>query len=71
MATTAQVQLIIPTAINVLTAVNEVLITRKRAGLTPDITLPSLRRRALLIVKEAGTLAIQMSSTSQDSDYNR
>ena len=71
MATIEQIQLIIPTAINTLCAVNETLISRKKAGLPTDITLPSLRRRALLIVKEAGVLSVQMTVISPDSDFNR
>jgi len=68
---TERVQVILPTAINVVTAVNEVLITRKKEGLSTEIKLPSLRRRALLIVKEAGALSIQMLVKSTATDYNR
>ena len=71
MATKEQIQVIIPTAINTLCAVNETLISRKKEGLTTDISLPSLRRRALLIVKEAGVLSVQMTVTSTDSDFDR
>jgi len=56
-------QLILPTGINVITAVNNVLITRGRAGLTPEIYLPSLRRRALLVVGGIGTLTIHLDLT--------
>ena len=66
-----RIQLIIPTAINTITAVNEVLITRKKEGLSTEIQLPSLRRRALLVVKEAGVLAIQMIVPSNETDFNR
>lgn len=71
MATKEQVQVIIPTAINMLCAVNETLITRKKAGLSTSITLPSLRRRALLIVKEAGVLSLQMTVLAQTTDFDR
>ena len=71
MATIEQIQLIIPTAINTLCAVNETLISRTKAGLPTDIALPSLRRRALLIVKEAGVLSVQMTVTDPNSDFNR
>ena len=56
---TARVQLIVPTSINVLTAVNETMLRRQLQGETPSISLPSLRRRALLIVNESAVLAIQ------------
>jgi hypothetical protein len=71
MATKEQIQLIIPTAVNTLCAINETLISRKKARLPTDITLPSLRRRALLIVNEVGVLPIQTTVVSTDSDFNR
>ena len=71
MATKEQVQVIIPTAINTLCAVNETLITRKKEGLSTSITLPSLRRRALLIVKEAGVLSLQMTVLAKTTDFDR
>ena len=64
-------QLIIPTAINVLTAVNEILLTRSKAGLSMDVDLPSLRRRALMVVKEAGTLTVQMDVAIPSDDFTR
>lgn len=57
--TTERAQLIVPTSINFLTAVNDRLLRKQRQGDTPSITLPSLRRRALLIVKENSMLALQ------------
>lgn len=68
--TTAKVQLIIPTSINVITAVNEILITLKKNGEDPEVVLPSLRRRALLIVKESGVLPIQTVILADDG-YSR
>lgn len=70
-ASKEQVQLVVPTAINMITAINETLITRRKAGLTSDIDLPSLRRRALLVVKEAGIVSLQMTVLSDESDFNR
>ena len=49
-----KVQLIIPTSINLLTAVNEALVTLTKAGETASVSIPSLRRRALMVVKEHG-----------------
>ena len=66
-----RVQVIIPTAINVLTATNEVLITRAKNDLTAQIDLPSLRRRALMIIKEQGVLTVQMDVPSATTDFTR
>lgn len=66
-----RVQVIIPTAINVVTATNEVLITRAKADLTPEIELPSLRRRALMIVKEQGVLTVQHDVPVETTDFTR
>lgn len=66
-----RVQVIIPTAINLITATNEVLITRAKAGLTSEIDLPSLRRRALMVVKEQGVLTIQLDVPVEQTDFTR
>lgn len=50
---------IIPSAINLLTAVTAEMAPLRTAGLPMTMELPSLRRRALLAVREAGTLTIQ------------
>jgi len=63
MTTAVRVQLIIPTGINLLTAVNETFLTLHKAGETVGVVLPSLRRRALLVVKEIGVLPIQSDIT--------
>ena len=68
--TTKRVQVIIPTAINLLTAVNETLLTRHMAGETVDVVLASLRRRALLVVKEVGALPVQ-SLVLEDEPFTR
>ena len=62
-----KVQLIIPTSINLLTAVNEALVTLTKAGETASVSIPSLRRRALLVVKEIGVLPIQTVVPDDDS----
>lgn len=66
-----RVQVIIPTAINVLTATNEVLITQARAGKPTTMDLPSLRRRALMIVKEQGVLTVQLDVPVTTTDFTR
>jgi hypothetical protein len=58
MAAPARVKIIIPTAINLLTAVNEILISQQKLAMTPAVELPSLRRRALLVVNETSSLPI-------------
>lgn len=63
--------LIIPTAINLMTAVNEVMVNRQKAGLPREIDLPSLRRRALLVVNEVGVLPIQMDFPVETTDFTR
>lgn len=65
-----RVQVIIPTSINVLTAVNDVFLKESRDGTDLSITLPSLRRRALMIVKEMGVLPIQ-TVVPPDTSYTR
>ena len=65
-----RVQVIIPTSINVLTAVNDVFLEENRNGEDLSITLPSLRRRALMIVKETGVLPIQ-TVVPPDTSYTR
>ena len=69
--TKTRVQVIIPTAINLLTATNEVLLTRARANETVEIELPSLRRRALLAVKEQGVVTIQMDLPIEETNFTR
>lgn len=59
MNTKTRVTLIIPTSINVLCAVNEGIVQNRRRGLQGEIVLPSLRKRAKMIVDEAGVLPIK------------
>ena len=53
------VELIIPTGINIITAVNRMLVTAKRRGETPNVTLPNLRERAKAAVHESNLLKIE------------
>jgi hypothetical protein len=59
-------QVIIPTAINVLTAVNDGIVASRRAGDDVNISLPSFRKRARLIVNEEGALQITTDVTTTD-----
>ena len=59
------IKLIIPTSINLLNAVNENFVRQNKAGQDLEMSLPSLRRRALLVVREVGTLPIrEVTATS-------
>lgn len=62
------VKLIIPTSINLLNAVNENFVQQRKASQTLQIDLPSLRRRALLVVNEVGTLPIAQQTTALNPD---
>lgn len=61
------VKLIVPSAINLLTAVNESYLTLNKKGEELSIALPSLRRRATLVIKEKGVLPIQDFTVPDDS----
>lgn len=58
MATKSTTQVIIPTSVNLLTAVVERLVASQRRGTTAVVTLPSLRQRARMVTTEAGVLPI-------------
>lgn len=49
---------IIPTSINVITLVNDNILFNIRRGHAAEISLPSLRRRAKMIVAETGVVAV-------------
>lgn len=54
----AQIDVIIPTAINFVLLVNENVIRNMRLKQDPDLSLPSLYKRALLVVNETDEVAI-------------
>jgi hypothetical protein len=65
-------QIIVPTAINVLTLINDSVIAARKANDPVDIALPSIRKRARLIVNGEGTLQVTTSSPTADpKDYTR
>lgn len=66
-----RVVVIIPTSINVITAVNDALITRARNGETAEVELPSLRRRALMVVQEKGVLTVQQDAPFDETNFSR
>ena len=51
-------KLIIPNAINVVVEVNELLVSHRKKGKTPEIKLPNLIDRAFLIVHESGVIPL-------------
>lgn len=60
MATTddARIDIMVPTAVNTVLMVNDNIITNLRKGKASDIALPSLYKRAFLIVNETDEVAI-------------
>ena len=69
---TQRTQIIVPTAINVLTLVNDSVIAARRAGDPVNIALPSIRKRARLIVNEAGSLQVAATTPTVDpATYTR
>lgn len=69
---TQKTQVIVPTAINVLTLVNDSVIAARRAGDAVNIALPSIRQRARLIVNEEGALQVAATTPTADpADYTR
>lgn len=53
------VKVIWPSAINLLTAAHEEMLTLRRIDVDINVTLPSLRRRALLVVRELAPLSMR------------
>lgn len=54
----AQVDVVIPTAINIVLMVNENLIDNLRKAQASDLVLPSLYKRAYLVVNETDEIAV-------------
>ncbi len=54
----AQVEVIIPTAINIVLMVNENLVSNLRKAQAADLVLPSLYKRAYLVVNETDEIAV-------------
>lgn len=58
-------KLIVPSSINILTMVNESILQNRKKGFEGQVELPSLRRRAKLIVNETGLIPV---STEEEQD---
>ncbi len=54
----ALIDIIIPTAVNTVLMVNDNIVTNLRKALASDIVLPSMYKRAYLIVYETDEVAI-------------
>ena len=54
----AQIDILIPTAINFVLLVNDNVMRNMRLQQNPDLSLPSLYKRALLVVNETDEVAI-------------
>ena len=63
--------LIIPTAINLVCAVNASIIQNRRKGLDGEVILPSLRNRARMAVYESGVLPVQQIMTDEKTPFTR
>jgi hypothetical protein len=53
-------KLILPSAINVLTALNEEVVLRRKLSITPVLSLPKLRTRAWIVVTETSPMVITL-----------
>lgn len=54
----AQVDVVIPTAINVVLMANENIVDNLRKAQASDLTLPSIYKRAYLVVNETDEIAV-------------
>lgn len=65
-------QVIVPTAVNVLMFVNDSMITSRKAGDEMTLSLPSIRKRAKLIVNGEGALHVSVKVPGEPaSTYTR
>lgn len=65
-------QIIVPTAVNILMFVNESMIASRRAGDEMTMSLPSIRKRAKLIVNGEGALQVSVDVPGEPaSTYTR
>ena len=65
------VTLIVPTAINFLTMVNDAILTNVRNGFSATLSVPSLRSRARLITKEIGVIPVADTQTNANLSFTR
>ena len=53
-------QVLVPTAVNMLMFINDSFITSRKAGDDMTVVLPSIRKRAKLIVNSEGSLQVSV-----------
>lgn len=65
-------QVLVPTAVNMLMFINDSFITSRKAGDDMTMVLPSIRKRAKLIVNSEGSLQVSVDVPgSPASTYTR
>ena len=69
---TTKTQVIIPTAINMITFVNDAILNSRRHDAPMTVTIPTLRERAKLIVEGTGALHVTVDDDTVDpTDFTR
>lgn len=63
---TIKTQVIVPTAINMVTFVNDAILASRRQDRPMAVTVPTLRERAKLIVNGTGSLHIVVDDGTVD-----
>ena len=63
---TTKTQVIVPTAINVLTFVNDSILASRRQNAPMSVNIPTLRERAKLIVNGTGSMHIVVNDGAVD-----
>lgn len=63
----ATIQIIVPSAVNLLTAMVERIIADRLNGQTSSLSLPNLHRRAAMIVNETGVIALTQEDPNDSS----
>jgi len=58
------IKLVLPSAIGLLTALNEEIVLRRRLGVVPVLALPALRTRAWMVVNETSVVSISAPDLS-------
>lgn len=59
-------QVIVPTAINMLTFINDSLLASRKLRVPMQVTIPTLRERAQLIVNGTGSMHVVVEDTVPD-----
>jgi len=62
---TKRTKLLLPGATNLVVEINELLVSHKKKGKTPDIYLPSLIDRAFLVYHESGVIPLRETASEE------